>query len=248
MIEVAPNLFVGPLADFEALPDQSEYRVVFGCKDPSHRQAVGYTTKALPRDYPEYLWAYRNDDGHLFLNLIDPEDPKYVPETLVAEAVGFARGHLAEGRKTMVLCNQGLSRSPTLAMLILAPSLHSDFLTAEEMFSLAYPPFKPGKGMRAFAQEHWGEYFGGATCDETSPVQVVPAHPADSLKSVESITEYLRGAAMTVELKKAPAEGLLCFVKTALVALDRIGNPPHIRPGTASSDVWMPPPNSGEQK
>jgi len=50
MIEVSPNLFVGSLADYEAIPDPTEYQVVLAMKIPCHQKALGYTTRAAPKD------------------------------------------------------------------------------------------------------------------------------------------------------------------------------------------------------
>jgi len=116
MIEVSPNLFVGSAADYEfKVRDQAGWCVVHACKEPYHRQALGYSGRAAPSSHPEYLVARRGD--RLILNFVDASDPKYVPRELVDAALEFMHARLAEDSRVLVHCNQGESRAPTLALL-----------------------------------------------------------------------------------------------------------------------------------
>ncbi len=81
MIEVAPRLYVGTDKDFQQLIMPERWGVVHACKEPYHRMALGYTKQGAPKDHPEYLYAVRN--GHLILNLVDVEDPKYVAKQII---------------------------------------------------------------------------------------------------------------------------------------------------------------------
>ncbi len=60
----------------------------------------------------------------------------------------------------MVHCNQGRSRSPTIAMLVLAKSLPAKFEDAEDAFREIYPDYDPANGMREFARMNWDDYRG----------------------------------------------------------------------------------------
>lgn len=212
MIQVTDNLFVGSLVDFDTLPSPSDYQIILAAHEPCHRKALGYTTKGAPKDSPEYLFAFRN--GHqLILNAIDAPDPKYISKPMIDEAVKFGRAALDGGKKLACFCNQGLSRSPTIAMLILAPTLHADFITAEEQFNALYPAYKPGKGMRGFAMENWAHYYGFVS--ESVPK---PAHPSDSLITIESVSAYLKSGV------KGDPKALVHFIENATRALDRIAN------------------------
>ncbi len=56
MIEVYKNLFIGNENDFEQrVKNQLEWRVVHACKHPYHKNLLGYTCKAAPKNHPEYL-------------------------------------------------------------------------------------------------------------------------------------------------------------------------------------------------
>jgi len=116
VIEVYPNLFVGSAADYDReVRRQAGWCVVRACKEPYHRQALGYSGRAAPSSHPEYLVARRGD--RLVLNFVDAPDPRYVPRKLVDAALEFVHECLAEGSRVLVHCNQGESRAPTLALL-----------------------------------------------------------------------------------------------------------------------------------
>lgn len=167
MIQVAPYLHVGSEADYQALqslyvPDvlADKWAIVHACKEPHHRAMLGYSGRAAPKDDPEYLFGIRGN--RLMLNLIDAADPAYVPKAIVDAAIAFMTANLGGGRHLLVHCNQGRSRSPTLAMLYLAPTLPADFEVAEKAFKKACTDYEPAVGMREFARQNWKDYQGRA--------------------------------------------------------------------------------------
>lgn len=161
MIEVAPNLYVGNQLDYENKAKGRDWNVVQACKEPYHRQALGYTGMAGPRDHAEYLFAYRQDGDcrRLILNMVDAPKPEFFPDAMIDEALTFIGKSLEGGFKTLVHCNQGGSRSPSLALLHLRqtnPEWQAmDFADAEKAMALLYPPYDPGKGIRAYVEERW---------------------------------------------------------------------------------------------
>lgn len=156
MKEVAAGLWVGSQQDFESLPPDHGLAIVHACKEPHHRAALGYTGRAAPKDHDEYLFAYR--DGCIILNLVDVADPAYVRAELVDAALAFIAAKRGEGQGVLVHCNQGRSRSPTIAMLAMARDLPADFEEAEDLFRKLYPDYQPANGMREFALSNWGHY------------------------------------------------------------------------------------------
>jgi len=158
------SLFVGNQEDEKALTNREDWAIVHAAKEPYHRDALRYIGRGAPKDDPEYLMAYRPiqdiagfpPPSRLILNLVDVEDPKYVHPEIIRAAMKFidANAHV------LVHCNQGASRSPTIAMLYLHSigKLPLIFEAAEAEFKEIYPPYCPGKGMRGFAQAHWEEY------------------------------------------------------------------------------------------
>jgi len=161
MIEIHPNLYVGNQDDFEyQVKGQDGWAVVHACKEPYHRQLLGYTTKGAPKDHPEYFFAERGN--RLYLNLVDVPDPTYIREQIISKALAFIHEKLAEGLKVLVHCNQGESRGPGIGFLYLLR--HTDTLSKTSLdealtdFRKIYPPFHPGGGIAGFIADHWNEY------------------------------------------------------------------------------------------
>ncbi len=158
MIEVHPGLWVGSQAEFERGAFAPElWAIVHACKEPHHREALGYTGRSVEQTHPEYLIARR---GHrLILNLVDVEDPQWIAEEIMDQAVAFIHENLTAGRSVLLHCNQGYSRSPSIAMLYLATHTdrlsRSSFEQAKAAFLLMYPRFSPAGGMHGFLQDRW---------------------------------------------------------------------------------------------
>jgi len=161
MIEIHPNLYVGHQGDYEyQVQGQDGWAVVHACKEPYHRQLLGYRTRGAPKDHPEYLSAERGN--RLYLNLVDADDPAYIPKEIIDNAIAFIHEKLSEGLKVLVHCNQGESRSPGIGFLYLLRHTNAlskrsldDALTA---FRPMYSAFSPSGGISGFIAAHWEEY------------------------------------------------------------------------------------------
>jgi len=161
MIEIHSNLYVGHQGNYEyQVKGQDGWAVVHACKEPYHRQLLGYTTRGAPKDHPEYLFAERGN--RLYLNLVDANDPAYIPKEIIDKAIAFIHEKLAEGLKILVHCNQGESRSPGIGFLYLLE--HTDALPKSSLgdalakFRQIYPTFHPSRGISGFIAMHWEEY------------------------------------------------------------------------------------------
>lgn len=162
MIEIFGNLFVGNQDDYEfSVKRQEGWAVVHACKEPYHRQALVYKTRGAPKTHPEYLVARRGD--RLILNLVDADNPAYIPKEIIDAALAFIHEQLASQARVLVHCNQGGSRSPSIGLLYLVK--HTDklprtsFSEAEEDFRELYPMYNPAGGMRGFMMQHWQDYL-----------------------------------------------------------------------------------------
>ena len=149
MIEVRPGLFVGNDADCAGF----DGAIVHCCKDPWHRRMVRYTTRALPKDHPEYLYAIRGNE--IDLNMVDVDNPIYFADCMINAGLEFIRVKLFEGKKVLIHCNEGHSRGPGLAMLSMRNELPDSFEEAEEEFGKLYPAYKPKNGIREYVRLHW---------------------------------------------------------------------------------------------
>lgn len=96
MIEVYPNLFVGDEADARTALSATGWFIVHACKEPFHRQELGYTGRAAPKSHPEYLIAER--DGRLILNLVDAPKPAYNPKEVVDAAVDAIHKNISKSK------------------------------------------------------------------------------------------------------------------------------------------------------
>lgn len=161
MIEIYPNLFVGHQGDYEyQVKGQEGWAVVHACKEPYHRQLLGYRGRGATKEHPEYLYAERGN--RLYLNLVDADDPAYIPKQIIDKAIAFIHAKLGEGLKVLVHCNQGESRSPGIGLLYVLR--HTDALPKTSLedtfakFSQIYPGFHPSGGISGFITERWEEY------------------------------------------------------------------------------------------
>jgi predicted protein tyrosine phosphatase len=160
MIEVHPNLFVGSQDDEASIRGQHGWFVIHACKEPYHRQALGYTSLGAPKQHPEYLLAER--PGRLILNLVDVAQVSFIAPVIVDTALGAIDHHIV-GLKVLVHCNQGLSRSPSIALLYLLK--HTDTLGSQEpavamlAFRRLYPSYAPAQGMADYVRLNWAKYL-----------------------------------------------------------------------------------------
>jgi hypothetical protein len=152
------RIFIGSHDDYEAFPlkNDKEYAYVLAAKFPWHRNALGYTGVAAPKDHDEYLIARRNNK--LILNLIDPRDPVYISKDCMQAAVKFIDESLNNGKKVGVFCNKGRSRAPAIVLSYLRAK---GLLKSEkpedgfEEFKALYPFFEPGEGMTEYLKQNW---------------------------------------------------------------------------------------------
>ncbi len=164
MIEIISNLFIGHQGDYEhQVKEQDGWAIVHACKEPYHRQLLGYTVRGAPKGHPEYFFGERGD--RLYLNLVDAPNPAHIPKAIIDKAMAFIHEKLWKSLKVLVHCNQGESRSPGIGFLYLLG--HTDALPKTSLdealaaFQKVYPTFRPGGGIAGFIAQHWSEYAEG---------------------------------------------------------------------------------------
>lgn len=164
MIEVHSGLFVGDEGDYlQHVAHQTSWAVVHACKEPYHRQLLGYTSKGAPSGDPEYYVARRGD--RFFMNIVDaPQGRFFDKERLIDPALEFLDEIRGRGLPTLIHCNLGESRSPSLALLYMAARLHAlpadSVAAAEAAFRPLYPMYNPKPGIREYLLQYWDQYCG----------------------------------------------------------------------------------------
>ena len=156
MTEVQNGLHVGKETDCRA--GDHEWAVVHACKSPCHQRAVGYRG-SLSRHHPHYLALEQGPD--LYLNLIDPPTPLFMAPSFNS-FLAFSRVQLEDGRKILIHCNQGESRAPSLALLLLAKLVGSisneSYGAARAEFEALFNGYNPGMGIQKYLADHWSEF------------------------------------------------------------------------------------------
>ena len=132
------------------------WAMVSAAKEPYHRALVGYEGRGAPKDSPEYYSARRG--RHLALNWVDVDDPKWFRMVELREALTHIEAAQRMELDCLVHCNQGVSRSPAVALAWLATYGPDEwgalsFERAEEKFRAVYPPYDPTSGVRDFIRE-----------------------------------------------------------------------------------------------
>ncbi len=160
MKRIFDNLYIGNEKDYETdIKYQSGWAVVHACKEPYHRNLLGYKGLGAPKDNSEYFFADRGD--RLYLNLVDAPNPSYIPKKIIDKALSFIEQKLGENKKVLVHCNQGNSRSAIIGFLFLAQKgvfSSMNFEDAEIKYKEIYPGYNPAFGTRGFAKINWDNY------------------------------------------------------------------------------------------
>jgi hypothetical protein len=115
---------------------------VCSCKDgpDGHRAMLGYTTLGAPKN-SEYLFASRGHWGAM--NLIDNDDVSMIADSMVYDALRFAKKEWDAGRTLFFHCNHGHERGPTTALMFLRAigQMPYTYTGARRIFGTLYPDY-----------------------------------------------------------------------------------------------------------
>lgn len=152
MKEVSKNLFVGNDLD---CANSSGFAVIHACKT-CHQKALRYTG-SLTSSNPNYLFFQK--DKNLFLNMVDMRkvlEQKFT-NPIMESAILFINENV-EKRRVLIHCNQGFSRSPSIALIYLSlinilPNTF--YLDAKNDFTKVFPEYNPGSGIELYMMNNW---------------------------------------------------------------------------------------------
>lgn len=155
MEHLVRNIWLGSDDDVKEA-ERRGYSLLAACKEGpnGHRAMLGYTTLGAPKD-KNYYFAQR---GHwMALNLLDLDDPEWIPDEAIDAGLNFLKQETDAGRKVFVHCNAGRSRGPTISLMYLRAigELPQSFPRAERIFRTLYRDYSPGVGIRTHAKNRW---------------------------------------------------------------------------------------------
>lgn len=158
-MQIINGLYVGGDEEYQRVADSDGWSWLRCCKEGpgGHRDLLGYRTLGAPKN-KDYLWVERGN--LLALNLLDANDPNFIPQQLIHHGVEFIKNRIHAGDKVLAACNMGHSRGPTVALLYLRSigEMPHSFVQSEHIFRTIYPKYSPGQGMRQFARSQWASY------------------------------------------------------------------------------------------
>ena len=141
--------------DTECRHGTAETAVVHACKSPCDQRALGYRG-SLPSSHLNYLVLRNGSDR--FLYLVDPPIPLFQPVSFKA-FIEFLQEKYDAGADLLIHCNQGESRSTSLALPFLAKhekAISEDSSAAARAdFLPPCPHHRPGAGISRFLKENW---------------------------------------------------------------------------------------------
>ena len=155
MVEVIPNLFVGSREDYLSLSSSEEFTFLLPSKT-YHAEALGYKNgKAAPKG-PNYLYVEQKTPHRLILNIIDGKDKEFFNKDMMRLSVEWGNAILREGKKLLVACDLGKSRScgVTIAMLVRQGKLPKDAEKALSGFKQLYPDVELGLGIKGWLEDY----------------------------------------------------------------------------------------------
>jgi hypothetical protein len=155
--KVYDRLYVGTYSDCNINKDN--WVTIHACKHDCHKNAVGYKTN-IDKSHPNYLFL--ETDYNLYLNMIDPVKPLFYPETFNV-FLDFAEEKYLEGYNLLIHCNLGMSRSPSLAMLLLSKRLNvissESYDSAKGNYISMDKGYFPSSGIDLFLYKNWDKVF-----------------------------------------------------------------------------------------
>lgn len=170
MYKIINNLYVGPVSTVP-FAKECNFSVLGCCKYPLHQQNArlsgaskdGYLK--IGKSEKEYYFAER--DHALYCNLIDAGSMEYIPDVIIERSLKFIADEIADGRNVLVVCNNGVSRSPSIALMYLIRYGYFNgyfgriytFDDVLKVFRKIYPLYSPNKGMFDYTKQFFERHM-----------------------------------------------------------------------------------------
>lgn len=120
MKKIFNRIYVAKGADVELMSEEEKksYYIVYCAKYPFHKETVGYTGCCPKSTDKEHDIAKR--EGFCCLNIIDNEKESLINRKAMERGLKVAYNEYMADKSVLFVCNQGISRSPTMGMLLVA--------------------------------------------------------------------------------------------------------------------------------
>lgn len=155
MEQIIDRFYVGSDEDVAKAKERGFSRLAC-CKDgpDGHRAMLGYESLGAPKG-KNYLFARKGN--WMALNLIDVDDPRYIPDAALDAGLSFIDEQMTAGNKILIHCNAGMSRGPSVALMYLRKigEMPYTFGRAMHIFKTLYPKYSPGFGMEHHVKARW---------------------------------------------------------------------------------------------
>lgn len=152
------GVYIGDDTDYEKIKDNPDWKSCRMCKfgPGGHKETLGYTSNAAPKG-KNYLSVEAKN--RIAINIIDMDDPGFIPFECIKLALDYAKKQLNAGFKVLIACNSGHSRGPTTGLMFLRAvgDLPYHFVKSEHIYKTIYRKYDPGMGMRQIARSHWAQ-------------------------------------------------------------------------------------------
>ena len=161
------NIYVGTKYDFYDEENNNDFSFCL-CAKTMHQMIAkkededfeGYRGN-MDKTEKEYLIADRPERRLVAFNLIDAPNVDYIPEKIINSALDFVDKYVNDGKKVLICCDQGMSRSAGIAfMYMIKQGVFNDC----ESFDIAYEKMKNiyqetnlGKGMLEYSKRFYQE-------------------------------------------------------------------------------------------
>jgi len=159
-----PDLYVGQVVELPKLLQNVSLWNFVNLSSVWHRQ---YHNWDHGSDSTSKCYVFHEDSGFVSLNWVDGParyfDYQGEGVQRVEKVLRFIKTSLNIGKKVFICCDQGQSRSPSVALLYMAVTgrLRKDtYQNAQVEFLFHYPPYKPGEGMKEFLEKNWYNFIG----------------------------------------------------------------------------------------
>lgn len=149
MIEISENIYIGGSSVYEENKNKEDMNFINACKYPYW---VEYSNKRCTNG----LYGY--DKNRLICNLVDANDINYIPKEIIEECIEFIEKSIRDGKKILINCNQGVSRSATIGLIYL---IKNDKISGEnfkeiiENYKKIVPRYNPNFGMLNYAKNYY---------------------------------------------------------------------------------------------